>query len=398
MLPTVWQGLALKPTLTHLTIRFPSLRNPRPIALVPPIPSLRSLKVYDIDPLCYADDMSLFFFGARKLEDLKLVWSPRMRDSREPSISLIAYFGRLLDANQRLSVKRLTIKNLYTVNDEKTCNKLLATSTTEEVTMINSVVGLGDDADAVFLERNWRVQDHQPLCNLKMIRIDKVSRQQLQYLDLTGGLERLYLVGPQKAVNSVPRIDSRIDSTPFPNSPVSSTNSPSSDTMAVGLKDEYLDVITKKHGKTLRHLLLMPHWRLSSDDIARVVRQCPNLEQLGIGVEFDDFMNLRLLLPFLSKLTAIRILDNPDDPSFAEKMREIDRYGGHQQKIGNETHNPEWKIQWMGLGDLLYEVGEPERQSISEGSRKEVYRRPVIKRPFGAAQHVEIFALDSLEV
>ena len=394
MLPIVWQGLALMPTLTHLTIRFPSLRNPRPIALVPPIPNLRSLKVYDIDPLCYADDMSLLFLGAKKLEDLKLIWSPRMRESREPSITLNTYFGKLLSANQTLSVRRLSVKNLYTVNDEHTCSQMLTKSTMEEVTMINSVAGLGDDADSVFLDRNWRVQDHQPMHNLKMIRIDKVSRQQLEFLNMFKGLERLYLVGPQKTGNGAPRIDS----TPFPNSPVSSTSSPCSDVVALGLKDEYLDVITKNHGKTLRHLLLMPHWRLSSDDIARVVRQCPNLEQLGIGVEYDEFMNVRLLVPFLSKLTAIRILDNPDDPSFAEKMREIDRHGGHQQKIGNETQNPEWRIQWMGLGDLLYEVGKPALQDIPEGSRKEVYRRPVIKRHVGAAQHVEIFGLDSLEV
>lgn len=394
MLPTVWQGLVLKLSLTHITIKFPSSRNPRPIALVPPIPNLRSLKLYDIDPLCYADDLSLFFLGAKKLEELKLVWSPRMREMREPSISLNTLFGKLLNTDQRLSLKRFSLKNLYTLNDEHSCTKLFIGSAVEEATIINSVAGSGDDAGTAFLDRHWRVQDHPVMSNLRMLRIDRVSKQQLQYLSSIKGLERLYLVGSQRAASN----GRRVDSTVFPNSPVSTSNSPRSDTVTVGLKDEYLDVITKNHGKTLRHLLLMPHWRLSSDDIARLVRHCPNLEQLGIGVEFGDFRNLQLLLPFLSKLTAIRILDNPDDPSFCEKMRVIDQQGGHQEKISHETQDPEWKIQWMGLGDLLYEVGERKLQPPGKNSRREVYQRPVNKRPVGSAKHIEIFALDSLDV
>lgn len=318
-----------------------------------------------------------------------------MRETREPSISLNAYFGKMIAADHRLPVRRLFIKNLYTASDEKICRSLVMAAAMEEVTFINSVSGSGDDAGTVFFDRSHRIQDHPNMSNLKMLRIDKVSRQQVQHLEILHGLERLYLVGSHKVINNTPRTDT----TPFPNSPVSSSNSPCSDSTAAGLKDEYLDVITKNHGKTLRHLLLMPHWRLSSDDIARVVRQCPNLEQLGIGVDFDDFVNLRLLIPFLSKLKAFRILDNPDDPLFADKMSEIDRQGGHQQKIRAETQNPEWKIQWMGIGgDLLYEIGELELQASPEDSRKKIYRRPVIKRPFNEAQHVEIFGLDSLDV
>lgn len=394
MLPTVWQGLALKLSLTHITIRFPSSRNPRPIALVPPLPNLKSLKVYDIDPLCYADDLSIFFLAAKKLEELKLIWNPRMREMREPSVSLNPFFGKLLNTDQRLSLKRLSVKNFYALNDENTCAKLFIGSAMEEATIINSVAGSGDDAGSAFLDRQWRVQDHPAMPNLRMLRIDRVSKHQLQYLGLIKGLERLYLVGSQKAASN----GRRVDSTVFPNSPVSNSSSPRSDNVTAGLKDEYLDVITKNHGKTLRHLLLMPHWRLSSDDIARLVRQCPNLEQLGIGVEFADFTNLRLLLPFLSNLTALRILDNPDDPSFCEKMREIDQQGGHQEKISQETQNPEWEIQWMGLGDLLYEVGERKLQPPAKNSRREVYRRAVTKRPVDSAKHVEIFALDSLDV
>lgn len=398
MLPTVWQGLAQKGGLTHLTIRFPSLRHPRPVTLVPPIPDLRSLKIYDIDPLCYADDVSLLFLEARKLEDLKLIWSPRMREAREPSISLSKFLGKLAAAEHNLPLKRIAIKNLYTLEYTE-CQKIFDASTLEEITFINSVGGAADDPGTAFFDRSWRPQSDE-LPSLKMLRTNTIGRRQTEFLRSLKGLERIYLLGPQKSSREHNRAGggSESSSTPFPNSPVSSTNSPSNDYTTQNLKDEYLEAITKNHGKTLRHLLLMPQWRLSSDDIALIVRQCPNLEQLGIGVEYANFMNLRLLAPFLSKLTAIRLLDNPDDKAFADKMKELADDGSHEQKIGSETKNQDWKIKWMEIGDSLFEVGKIEQQFGPEDGPKGVWRRPVWRRPLEAAKHLGIFEMDSEDV
>ena len=398
MLPCLWQGLALKPTLAHLTIRFPSSKHPRPITLVPPLPNLISLKIYDIDPLCYADDVSLLILNAHRLEDLKLIWSPRMREAREPSISLDAFFGRLIAANRQLSLRSLAIKNLYTHNDDA-CQKMFARTALEEITYINSVRGSREESETVFLEPRLRMSDVNPVPSLKMVRIDKVSRQQLDFLGAFKGLERLYLVGPQSPSKGQYGGINSVSQTPFPNSPASSTNSPINDSGLPGLKDEYLNAITKNHGKTLRHLLLMPHWRLSSDDIALIVRHCPNLEQLGVGVEFNNFLNMRLLVPFLSKLTALRVLDNPDDTAFSQKMKELDDSRRHEEKIGNDPKGAEWILRWMGLGDLLFEIGRPrDSMSADEGNEENRYRRPVWKRPLSAANHIEIFGLDSLDI
>lgn len=400
MLPTVWQALILKPTLAHLTVRFSSLRHPRPITFVSPMPNLKSLKIYDIDPLSYADDLSLLFLGAKKLEDLKLIWSPRMREAREPSVSLNTFFGKLAASDHRLPLKRLAIKNLYAPHND-ICGSMILSDATEEITFINSVAGSGDDTDTVFVDRQWRSHDVDSRPNLKMLRMDKVSRKLLEFLGTLNGLERLYLVGSHitaRAQSNNTNTASSTDPTPLPNSPPSSTDSPTSDSMIRGLKDEYLDIITKKHGKTLRHLLLLPSWRLSSDDVARVIRQCPNLEQLGIGVEFTELLNVRLLVPFLSKLTTIRILGNPDDPAFLQKMKELDDDGSHEQKLRDDSQILEWKVRWIGLGTLLYELGKPVLQAASKDRRKEVYKRSVKKRPFEAAKHIEIFGLDSLEI
>ena len=396
MLPTVWQGLALKSSLTHLTIRYPSRRIPQPIALVPPLPNLKSLKLYDIDPLCYGDDVSLLIREAKKLQDLKLVWNPRMREACEPSVSLGAFFGQIVAAGSGPPIRKLTFKNLYAINDSTFAQHPFKMHL-EEFTFINSVAGACDEADAAFFEHTWRPVPVRPAPNMKMVRTDKVTRLQVGYLSNSTGLEKLYLVGPPR-VNSINSISLQ-NSIAFPNSPASSGNSSPTDAAVMSLKDEYLDAIIKHHGSTLRHLLLMPCWRFNSDEIAVIVRRCPNLEQLGIGIDVCDLPNLRLLVPFLPKLTVFRILDNPDDPAFSEKMKEIDGDGGHEEKLRNSTQSSDWSIKWLGLGDLLFEIGELE-EDVVESDEGPLYlnRRRVWKRPLSAAQHVEIFGLDSLEV
>lgn len=390
MLPTMWQGLATKSTLTDLTVRFPSQRHGRPVVLVPPMPNLKSLKLYDIDPLCYADDVSLLLMEAKKLEELKLIWSPRMRDAREPSISLDSFFSKLIAAPYTLPIKRIAIKNLYTINNTM-CSNVFDCTTMEEVAFINSVGGSGEDAISAFLDYSWRLPkvDHMP--NLKIIRVDKVARQQLEYIREIKALEKVYLIGPKKPLKG-----QGSESGILPNSPPStSMNSPIHDCSMQSLKDEYLETLAKYHGKSLRHLLLMPQWRLSADDIALIVSQCPNLEQLGLGVEFANLSSLRLLIPFLDNLTALRLLDNPEDRSFAEKMS-ITKHEDCHEMMGNEMLG---KLQWIEVAGMLFEVGNRELQHDGPATDgNEVWRSQVWKRPLGAADQVEIFGLDSYEV
>ena len=81
-------------SLASLTIRCQTRRTPRPTTIISPLPNLKTLVVYDIDPLCYPDDISLLIFGSKKLENLKLHWSPRMRAAGEESVNLMSIFGR----------------------------------------------------------------------------------------------------------------------------------------------------------------------------------------------------------------------------------------------------------------------------------------------------------------
>ena len=414
MLPTIWQGLAQKSSLKKLTVKFPSTRHPRPITLIPPIPNLEYLHLFDMDPLCYADDVSLLLLGSKKLRDLKLHWSPRMREAREPSIHKAAYFGRCVAANYSIPLRSASVQNLYAHHDND-CGNVIDLTKVSELTFLNSSGGINDDGATAFMDGTWRQPDEATTPKqLKLLRIDKVSREQCEFISHIKGLEKLYLIGPQCRARNTKDPSGSI--TPLPNSPASTTSSLNSSDMnnIVALKDDYIDAITRSHGPTLTHLLLLPQWRLTNDDIAIIVRQCPNLQQLGIGVEFDNFSHLRLLVPFLSKLTSLRLLGNPDDSSFVNKMRDLDEKGLHEEKIGEDTANREWsqlKFIELGADDQIFEIGshasskEVMRKEGSvecEGSRvgkaKMVRRRPVTKRKWEDVQHIDIWKMDSPDI
>lgn len=249
MLSTVWQGLG-QSSITHLVIKFPSTRDPKPIALAPGIPNLISLRIYNIDPLCYADDVSLMILESKKLKELFLCWSPRMRETREPSTTMGSILGRVISSPYRLQLSKIAFRNLYCHNTGG-CGEVFDHSALEELIYIECVTGLGDDPASGFLDPQWRAEEPvESLQNLRMIRMDQVSRRQVAFLKSITGLEKVYLIGPQKAKKG----GNNDTSTPLPNSPDSNT----SDCSVATLKDQYIDALTLNHGKTLRHLLLMP--------------------------------------------------------------------------------------------------------------------------------------------
>ncbi|KAL6721737.1 hypothetical protein ACLMJK_000842 [Lecanora helva] len=421
MLPTIWQGLAQRSSLTKLTVKFPIERHPRPITLVPPIPSLEYLHIFDIDPLCYVDDVSLLFLGSKKLRDLKMHWSPRMREAREPSIHQAAYFGKCAAAHYALPLRSIAVQNLYT-HHEAHCGNVIDFSKLEEVTYLNSTGGLDDDGGTEFMDGTGRKSGEDYPTNLKMCRVDKHSRQQCEFLASIKGLERLYLIGPYRSNSTRPNGTTTEDRS-LPRSPTSNTSSPPTTSTTTdcsklaALKDDYIRAITRNHGPTLKHLLLLPQWRLTDTDIATIVRSCPNLEQLGIGVEAASFSHLRLLVPFLSRLSVFRLLPNPNDPGFVNTMREYDERGLHEAKMGEETVSEEWsRLRYAELGaeDMIFELGkrrlvdgrdvrkivhDPCQANGEVGEKGErAWRRPVFRRSLESVKHIDIWKMDSLDL
>lgn len=379
MLANVWQGLVQRPTLSSLKVKLPNQRLPRPTILVPPIQNLKSLHITDIDPLCYPDNISLLVLGSKKLETLKLHWSPRMREASELSVNLHSYFGKLIAANARMPLKHLAFHNLFAFN-ENVFEDIMDRDLIESITLISSMNGTDDTADSAFMDASWKcaapTSEHS-LSGMRMLRGDKISDLHCRMLPKFSSLEKYYLVTGRKlhdyhCTHSQEKIgtyggftavdsgsskssgrsnsDTTTSSNSTPSSAVSSVSctthdpsmapfTPSTEQAPMSrLGRSYLDTIFKHHGSSLRHLLLMPQWRLSVEDLARLVHSCPNLEQVGLGLEEANFNMLRLLIPFLPKLYAIRILDNPNDSALTRNINRMN-CGGQEEKIRDEL----WK-------------------------------------------------------
>ncbi|KAJ6037113.1 hypothetical protein N7540_001392 [Penicillium herquei] len=324
MLDTVYAGLTQLPRLYSLTIRFPSTRHPQPTHVLPPMPHLRSLKITDIDPLCYPDDISTMLWKSKKLRDLRLHWSPRMRLAQEPSVSVHEYFRKCTAANQPLSVKKLAFQNMYAFHSEE-FNFAFDPTTVEDVTFLS-----GTDTTGLintFVENSWPTMPPHKKLKIKSIRMDAISKRNSEFLGNFKGLERLYFVNvtsehtdylnssrPASMVTSSALTPPVSD---YPNVGLNGTSSnspgalpsPASQlNLVLGGRDSYLSNITLNHGVTLRHLLLSSKWPLSTSMIARLVHSCPNLEQLALATEFSSMESLGMLVPFLRKLVALRLL------------------------------------------------------------------------------------------
>ncbi|EKV05609.1 extradiol ring-cleavage dioxygenase [Penicillium digitatum] len=328
MLDTVYTGLTQLPKLTSLTIRFPSSRHPQPTFVIPGMPHLRCLKITDIDPLCYPDDIATLLCKSRNLCDLKLHWSPRMRDAHEPSVSLHDYFRKLIASKRPLTVKKLSFQNLYAFHTDD-FNYAFDPTTVEDVTFLSGVEG--SSLVNTFIESSWpRTPPHAKL-HMKSVRVDAVSKRNSEFIGNFFGLERLYFVnvtsessdllncprpggGAVSSALTPPTSEYPLSGAPngtatnATNSPIASASPVSQLNAMASMRDLYLSHITTNHGASLRHLLLPSRWPLSTGMIARLVHSCPNLEQLALATEFTSLESLGLLIPFLRNLKALRLL------------------------------------------------------------------------------------------
>lgn len=323
MLETVYLGLAQLPKLTSLTVRFPSNRHPRPTIVIPPMPRLRVLKVTDIDPLCYPDDISTLLLKSRKLRELKMHWSPRMRNEQEPSVMLQNYFRKCIAAKQPLAVRKISLQNLYALHSED-FDLAFDPQTVEDVTILSNTGSIVPNSMNTFVDSTWPTNPPNNALKIKSLRQDALSRRHCDFLGSFTGLQRLYFVnetGDSASSLNSPRYSTVVSSaapTPAPAdanlrangvpagspaaSPASSSNS------RISLRDSYLSNIITNHAATLRHLLLPACWPLPASRAARLVHACPHLEQLAIATDISSMETLGLLFPFLRNLVAIRLL------------------------------------------------------------------------------------------
>ncbi|KAH7380522.1 hypothetical protein DE146DRAFT_302464 [Phaeosphaeria sp. MPI-PUGE-AT-0046c] len=360
---TLYQGLVHRSsTLTSFTLRGQTKRIPRPTTIISPMPNLKTLVVYDIDPLCYPDDISLLLLGAKNLENLKLHWSPRMRDAGEESVNLMTIFGRCAGANKQLRLKRLGIYNLYTRFMGAGFENVIDHERQEEVTVFNSMGS--SDPITVFVDDAWRVNNASPIPpNLKFLRTDDVDREQAIRFRKFSGLERLFLVSRPPKGRSKSNSSAATPTTPSTATPGAGNGTTSAfatptptESLCRNIGGEYLAVIQSNH-RTMRHLLLSDQWLISDEALYKLCQSCPNLEQLGFRCAITPLESLRQIVKLVPKLWAIRMLVRPGT-EFAETVASMDPEM-HAFVMATEFWRPEYRnVKYVGLGDkLVYKLG-----------------------------------------
>ena len=319
-----------------------------------------------------------------------------MRDELELSVQLNSYFGRCMAVGYKIPVQHIAFQNLYAPQTED-FEKIFDAERVRGITMINTLSGAGDGVETTFVDDTWRMKPPKFIQNLKTMRQDRWSRAHCNMLRTLTGLESLYLLDSKKESRETPNgtmngTRSQGTSPGTPSTPASAGGS-----AATSLSRDYIEVLSTNHGSTLRQLLLAAHWRLGRDDVAKLVRSCPNLEQLGLGIEKADFDMFRLLLPFLPKLFALRFLDNPESSAFSEEFK---AYGDevHEQTMGEHLSKPGYRsLRWVGLCDMVFRVGK--LLPIGDAENGEALFTRVVKRVSpDTVQNIEIWGLDSLEI
>jgi hypothetical protein len=377
------------------------------------MPNLKTLVVYDIDPLCYPDDISLILLGAKKLENLMLHWNPRMRETGEESVSLMSMFGRCVAARACIALKRLAIYNLYTRFLGDGFQEIFDPNIQEEIHVFNSMGS--SDPMTVFTDDSWRVSSSHPFPkNLKVFRTDYVDKEQATMFAKFTGIERLYHVSRRRKEQSKSNSSAATPTTPSIATPgttngvTSAYNTPTpSENQCRGLAGEYLAAI-QSHHKTMRHLLLTDHWVISDDALYKLCHACPDLEQLGFRCSVPPLESLRQIVTLVPKLWAIRMLVRPGT-EFGDMVASMDAEM-HAFVMATEFWRPEYRnVKYVGLGDkLVYKLGGvvfppknappiPEGQENSMNAKRAgpIRRIEVVSRE--SVKWIEIWGLDTTE-
>ena len=245
--------------------------------------------------------------------------------------------------------------------------------------------GVKGNSANVFLDDTWKNIPNDLKTDFRNTRLNEPAPQHVRMLSHARGLEKLYFV------NSRPPKTGRTPEDPgAPASPAGTP--PDEDSTALGR--QYIYALTRNHGSTLKHLLLSDQWSLTQEDIGDLIRYCPNLEQVGIAVNNASSLGVvRLLLPFLPKLYALRLLSN--EP--LEAQCQTVQPGTHLDETGiflDKMNAP--RMTWIGIGGAIFKIGG-RKEVVREGGIVEGARE-VFEMTLEDAKDVEIWGLDNLDL
>jgi hypothetical protein len=321
-----------------------------------------------------------------------------MRQEAEASLSMSMFFGRCQQANYKLKLKHFGMEGFFGHNTlGGGLDKIIDPNVCESITCLDFFGA--NDPRTIFIDHTWRALPEQAPPNVKRVRVNEVSQFQIELLTrATQGMEEIYLVNARRPKTGYTPSQRGSSGTPV-NLTTPSADTPSTpsdpDPETVALRKDYLGGITQFHGRTLRILLLRDIWALDREDVANLVRLCPNLEQLGLAVKDADHAVLKIFMPFLGKLKALRIL-------LGDALIEHMRSTTHEERMAEMSaalvRPPVPLIEVIGLGDgdVMYKVGRIVKTHMTNG-RTDI-RREVSLTDSSEAQKWEIWRMDCLDL
>lgn len=112
-----------------------------------------------------------------------------------------------------------------------------------------------------------------------------------------------------------------------------------------------------------------------------------------MALELPDPSFLRLLMPFLPNLKAMRILRNES----IDRMIDGWTSEQHREHLSRDL----WKsgvekLKWLGVSNEVYECGRVYEHQCDDGSVE--MRREIFLRTPKDAEHIAIFGLDNLDI
>ncbi|TKA53626.1 hypothetical protein B0A49_11975 [Cryomyces minteri] len=310
--------------------------------------------------------------------------------------TLHTYFGKCFAAQYQIPLKHIALQNFYGPNNSE-FDRIYDVKKLESVTLINSLGGANGNPLTVYFDDTWNMTHPDLSLSVKMMRSDAIGRPHVDLISRSSGLEELYLIDPKNNLWS-----QSMSGTPATVEPSLATpsftpkQSPDFETHLLG--KDYLHAITSKQGSTMRHLLLSDQWSLSAEDLSLLVRSCPNLSQLGLAVEMNNPHFLRLLIPFLPKLFALRLLNHRNTWNADTDMDLVAADDdAHICGIGRDSWQAGYRnLKWIGVGERVFELGNVCQM---EGERGEIESRRQVRRvSLSAVKHVEIWKLDAMEI
>ena len=315
-----------------------------------------------------------------------------MRREAEPSISLQNYFGKCVKAGYRLPLRYLAMQNFYGAND----GQLIAAfdpTLLKECHFIDVFGGHQGAASNVFIDDTWRDIPDDMHGKWTIHRTNELAEQHVKILQSFHGLEELYFVGngaqgPALAENECVSPKSSVSA---------STPRPSLNVDHVGLGRSYLHAITINHGATLKILLLSDQCGVEPEEMASLVRCCPNLAQLGLALSGTTHEIFGFLVPFLPKLYALRVLANAWLTQSLEEHRlkqtweeQLDDMGRMIYKSGPST------LRWVGVGHEILRVGSPNHYKYENGTSE--WGNKVHPATLQEVSHLRVWGWDNHEI